>query len=367
MAITHATSTVVGFKLGSAVSGSNKFSGDIAEVIAYSSALTADDRDKLFCYLANKYDVKVKNAFCDISPIGNDSIVIPIKVLDNHTISLVGEISPTYSMASGSLGTVNSVGLFTAMGAAGSASVLIEDVDSSVFTINFDVVEHEIPTIWFKADAISGISDGSVVTKWADSSGNGYDSFASASTKAPIYKENQLNGLPVVRFDGVDDFLATNKETYVNGTGARTIVAVITNANDSGTDLRLIAEYGTTWNATQLYGLSYRTGVSPYEVGNIYGGSTFNGGTAPSASAMLLVIQYDGSDDYLYVNGAFSGSNSVVLNTVSWSSLKIGSNHTGNGGFFDGDIAEFMYFDSFLTSSQRQALEAYLQTKYGIN
>lgn len=48
------------------------------------------------------------------------------------------------------------------------------------------------------------LSDGESVTSWQDESGNGYDLTAGA---APTYVADGINGLPVVHYDGVDDYL----------------------------------------------------------------------------------------------------------------------------------------------------------------
>lgn len=61
--------------------------------------------------------------------------------------------------------------------------------------------------IWLQANQITGLNDGDAVTTWSDSSGNGYNATQSTGSLKPLYKTNIKNGLPVVRFDGTDDFL----------------------------------------------------------------------------------------------------------------------------------------------------------------
>ncbi len=60
--------------------------------------------------------------------------------------------------------------------------------------------------LWLKADSISA-SDGDVISSWDDQSGNGLHFTQSDSTKAPVFKTNIINGLPALRFDGVNDVL----------------------------------------------------------------------------------------------------------------------------------------------------------------
>jgi hypothetical protein len=49
-----------------------------------------------------------------------------------------------------------------------------------------------------------GLSDGDPVNTWTDETGNGHDL---TGANAPTFKTNIINGQPVVRFDGLNDFL----------------------------------------------------------------------------------------------------------------------------------------------------------------
>src|SRR4051812_43915841 len=59
---------------------------------------------------------------------------------------------------------------------------------------------------WLKADSLS-LNDGIVISSWLDSSSNGQNATQSDGAKRPIYKLNILNSLPIIRFDGIDDYL----------------------------------------------------------------------------------------------------------------------------------------------------------------
>lgn len=68
--------------------------------------------------------------------------------------------------------------------------------------------------VWFKADAITGLSDNDPVSTWNDSSGNSRNA-TQTGTLRPTYQTAEQNGLPIVRSDGSDDYLNTATFTTV--------------------------------------------------------------------------------------------------------------------------------------------------------
>src|SRR5690348_3246178 len=65
--------------------------------------------------------------------------------------------------------------------------------------------------LWLKPESL-GLTDGSEVNFWGDSSTNQNDAVSLSGPGAPTYVANGINGRPSVQFDGTSDFLAlTNK------------------------------------------------------------------------------------------------------------------------------------------------------------
>jgi hypothetical protein len=56
---------------------------------------------------------------------------------------------------------------------------------------------------------ITGLSDGNAVSTWSDRSGNGKDATMPTGANQPTYETAEQGGQPVVKFDGVNDFLET--------------------------------------------------------------------------------------------------------------------------------------------------------------
>jgi hypothetical protein len=65
---------------------------------------------------------------------------------------------------------------------------------------------------WYDASAITGLSDNDGVTTWEDLSASGVD----LTGNGVIYKTGIVNGKPVVRFDGVDDWLSSTGDVTLS-------------------------------------------------------------------------------------------------------------------------------------------------------
>ena len=186
-------------------------------------------------------------------------------------------------------------------------------------------------------------TDGQTVETW-ENAGSGND--ATEATNKPTFKTNIINGLPVIRFDGVNDQLVTGTNTLTqptmafcvakhNGSGPETLYAA---------GLNFLVEVNRTANQLDLY-------PSPLKAG--YTSGTFFQST----------VLASGSSSQVWLNGSGSGTGSFT--TSAGSDLKIGVWGPGSDPF-TGDIAEIIAYDSVLSDSDREAVEDYLGTKYGI-
>jgi hypothetical protein len=62
--------------------------------------------------------------------------------------------------------------------------------------------------LWLDADDASTVTlNGSTVSQWSDRSGNGRNITQSAAANQPAYVTGQLNAKPIIRTDGISDFL----------------------------------------------------------------------------------------------------------------------------------------------------------------
>ena len=214
--------------------------------------------------------------------------------------------------------------------------------------------------LWLDASQITGLPDGTAVSQWSDASGQGHHAIQLLLQNRPIYRSAALNGRPVVRFDGSNDFLGLTG-TIVSGSQARTVFFVArpdTVGNKGIVDLGNGKTLGAGFLVTPEYGV------------RVNGGSRLWLPSAPTQAAQIGVVQFAGTNTAgisLWINGTLRSATSTIAAPVqtsgsgsvgTWTAGPVGSNN------FDGDIAEIIVYGRALNATERQAVHQYLDTKY---
>ena len=207
--------------------------------------------------------------------------------------------------------------------------------------------------VWLDAaDAASLTVDGTNhISQWNDKSSNARHFSQGSGTSQPIYTAGALNGLAVVRLDGIDDRLTLNSATnprtvfFVNvpapftyQVGTSWLNGIYGNSNPGDKGIRM--DSATNW-ANPGDGNDYGNGGGAYFVNGVATG------TFTSGAPQVLTAQR---------GGAFSGT----------------YNNTHLGWYYDtsraykGDLAEVLIYESVLNTAQQQAVEGYLMSKWGM-
>lgn len=206
---------------------------------------------------------------------------------------------------------------------------------------------------WFRADAITGLSDGDPVATWEDGSGGGQHATQATGASQPIYKTNIVNGKPVVRFVDTTDELAVAAAPSHTAT---TMFAVVkAPASGDYAMRRHDTNGGIEWRIT-----GGKLGLDKRGQANIVNGAT----TLSTTGFSVAVLTADGTaSSYVhYLNGEVDGSNVGGTNVGAGGAFTIGNENTAG----DFDIAELVIYDSLLSGADRDAVTAYLGFKYGI-
>ena len=240
-----------------------------------------------------------------------------------------------------------------------------------------DGFSEELPTdittlkLWLKANAIVGLNDGDVVTTWSDASGNGNDAIQSTVAKKPIYKTNIVNGLPVVRFDGTDDYFSNTLIAPLPWTSEDEYTAIIVIAFHTPVGSAAETVFFNGYDNGCVY---YKTSAPPgYRVTG-WGIPTGMQGVYKSSMGIVTANTFEvitiSRDRNKYVHLYKNGVNYIKYYTTvpldPTTDYYIGCRHATHW-FLDGDVAEILYFQDFLGDYDRTFIENYLKLKYGLS
>lgn len=202
---------------------------------------------------------------------------------------------------------------------------------------------------WWKADALT-LNDGDAVGSWTDSSGAGNALVQATAGKKPLYKTKILNGMPVVRFDGTDDVLVsaggmtgTPKHAFAV---AKYAAATFANYDGLFTGVSAQADLVLTGN-----------------VGGLSSAIWYDDAT------LSTVYRKDGVD--FAENNMVGPMNAFAYMSIScaggWTTSlvpQIGQDRNNGARFWNGDVAEIFVYNSVLSTTDRNSIEAYLVSRY---
>lgn len=218
--------------------------------------------------------------------------------------------------------------------------------------------------LWESADVgayldagITPAADNDPVQQWNDRSPNVNDFTQPVAGFRPVLKTGILNGLPVMRFDGADDFMDV---IFAGGPIATPNTVFIVFDFIAG-----------TFMFDNVAGGAGRT-IMGYSV--CVGGQlsiTANGCAAnvtypivPPTGFKLFGTVFDGGASEIRENGiVVAGPGNAGVNV--WDSMRIakGSNASPQSQM---DIAEVLVYNAALNNSQRQSIETLLMSKYAL-
>lgn len=231
--------------------------------------------------------------------------------------------------------------------------------------------------LWLDAaDSSTHTVASGAVSEWRDKSGNGYHVSQGTSNHRPLLISSAQNGLPVVRFDGLND---------------RLIRSAPHDLCRSVTELHIFAvrRFRVSPSLTQWIYAQYLPGSTTVTSPFIGGGtvasksraavrrnsSTNTSGVDSTASVDGFEIHavhanFSSSTVEQRISGSVDGSVSIdgagATPDAQSSKIVIGAATSESSFFFDGDIAEIIYCHN-LASGDRERVEGYLAHKWGLS
>lgn len=196
-------------------------------------------------------------------------------------------------------------------------------------------------------------ADADPVGSWLDQSGNGRHMTTTADSKRPVLKLNIQNGRSVIRFDGIDDFLAASfsfpDPAYILMVFAQRAYALNLNVVDCA------GAAGTR----QLYQPTPSPKLTMFESAN--GPNT--SGLALSTFGVFEMF-FSGASSYLCLNGGSDVTGDVGTSVGTPGGLTLATSRSPGSGCAI-DVGEVIGLTSAPSAANRAALRAYAKAKWG--
>jgi hypothetical protein len=212
---------------------------------------------------------------------------------------------------------------------------------------------------WYRPEGLAAFADNDPIGTWPDDSTANVDATQS-STARPIRKDAILNGQPIVRFDGSNDYFNIGDLSALTEGEAFLVIKLDTDPpSDPQSGLWNLGDAGTS-----DCHFPYIDGVIYDSFGTTARKTTVN--PTPSLSAAFHIYSvYSASADWANSLDGISLF-STGTNTVSFSAVATLGTSLSIGRFLDGDIAEFILYDHKLSTGDRADVMTYLQDKFGL-
>jgi len=210
---------------------------------------------------------------------------------------------------------------------------------------------------WWEADSFSladGTAIGGVGNEWLDQSGGGNSLTQSTAGARPVFKTGIVNGKPVIRFDGTDDFLSMTSALTL-GT-AWTYMVVLSKATTGGGRISVggsVNGHGFEHNAFDLKRMRVLSAAGSAQGDFIAAETTWKMANA--------IADIGGNTTAIYENKTSRGTGTEQTPTVNAVGQRSG------GSFMNGDIAAIViYSDNKSIADRDLVFDNYFQPKYAL-
>ncbi|MDD3687817.1 MAG: hypothetical protein PHE56_13770, partial [Bacteroidales bacterium] len=210
--------------------------------------------------------------------------------------------------------------------------------------------------VWLSSDYGVNATD-NYVDQWLDRSPNGNLLTQNSSTNKPLLVDSVINNLPTLRFDGTNDFM--DFQTNILQSDAIFSYFFICKNTKTTNNSTVFSQYAASQNGRTLLIFNFE-GLGKFTHFINPGTNANQSITSNNFSIISATNSGIANNLKLYVNSM------PVANGSATSTLNVNSQIGGQqlGGYFKGDIAEIIFYDTVLSDTDRQMVERYLHDKY---
>jgi hypothetical protein len=221
--------------------------------------------------------------------------------------------------------------------------------------------------LWLRADSLV-TQTGGAVSQWNDLSPQSNHATQGTPASRPLFVPNALNGRPVIRFDGVNDWLDGNIGTQVGRDRSLFIVYRRNTFLANGGIFSLRSASGNDWNSTDAMALTHSSTNSQGVM--LAQNPLFYSGIDSVNTYRFLSIIRNVDSVTMRINSITQqptqNGPSTSLNTTGYRLGARASNGSQLSLHSNIDIAEVLLYNRGLSNQERLAVEAYLAAKYGL-
>jgi len=215
-------------------------------------------------------------------------------------------------------------------------------------------------SLWLDAADSATITTATGVSIWADKSGNGRNATQTTGGKQPI-RTNTINGKSVITFQGTDDTMQIAANAAFN-TASQTLIIVARQTTDANQVLFNKADS----NSAEGVIVRYRAGSVFWAwQRNDTSGDPIQISTNTNTATQVYAVVLQPLSQISFRNGTQAASGTITANYDNNSGPWLGSRRD-IGEYLAGDICEVLHWSRALAASERNRVERYLGSKWGI-
>ena len=292
---------------------SRYFSGNIKEIIVYTSSITSTQRQQVETYLSAKWNIAVATSV--------SGLTIPTSI--------------------------------------SGCSLWLDGADTSTFiSQTFTPTSISGCSFWLDgADKSSMTFSGTSITQWNDKSGNGYNATVASGKTAGIYSSSNK----CVNFPASTTGYVTS---YPANPSTETMFVVANNTSPSGNNNIVIGgQRGARSLGFGYSGSNGSTAACAYLNNEVAWLATTAAGSYAAGTTAIISGYVNGSSSYISINGGgFSAAGGTGFS--SGTTTYLGVDTTTPNYYFIGLVMEVIFYNSVLTNTQIAQVNTYLQQKW---
>jgi hypothetical protein len=222
--------------------------------------------------------------------------------------------------------------------------------------------------IWYDANDAGtfSYSSSNIISQWGDKSGNSRNATQATVASQPTRETSIINGLPIVRFDGSNDFL--NFTNILNGDSTFTIFWVLRPRNVSSGTYQPSFSSVTSPDADDgaLHFINPSSQGASYPFQTTSWQTYDNTNTYVANTSYLMEFIADGSVFKVFRNGTQESTNKNVGSAPAYVTTRIANQNNPGGRYGAFDFGEILIYNTTLSGTDVTTNRNYLNAKWGL-